>query len=52
MEYVRRWPPEYWPLAFQGNLHILPKSDFELLEQEMHKVKSKMSVVERTAAAS
>lgn len=52
MEYVRRWPPEYWPLAFQGNLHILPKSDFELLEQEMHKVQSKMSVVERTAAAS
>ena len=38
MEYVRRWPPEYWPLAFQGNLHILPKSDFELLEQEMKKV--------------
>jgi hypothetical protein len=52
MEYVRRWPPEYWPLAFQGNLHILPKSDFELLELEMHKVKSKRSVVERAAAAS
>lgn len=38
MEYVKRWPPEYWPLAFQGNLHILPKSDFELLEQEMTKI--------------
>jgi len=38
MEYVKRWPPEYWPLAFQGNLHILPKSDFELLEQEMAKI--------------
>ncbi|MQF48381.1 EVE domain-containing protein [SAR202 cluster bacterium AC-647-N09_OGT_505m] len=41
MEYVRRWPPEHWPLAFQGNLHILPKSDFELLEQEMKRVTSK-----------
>ena len=41
MEYVRRWPPEYWPLALQGNLHILPKADFELLEQEMRKVAAK-----------
>ena len=51
MEYVRRWPPEHWPLAFQGNLHILPKSDFELLEQEMWKVASKGSTSERAAAA-
>ena len=35
MEYIRHWPPEFWPLAFQGNLHILPKNDFELLEREM-----------------
>ncbi|MBF8266669.1 MAG: hypothetical protein HW388_177 [Dehalococcoidia bacterium] len=40
MEYVRRWPPEQWPLAFLGNLHILPKSDFELLEWEMQRVVS------------
>lgn len=51
MEYVRRWPPEYWPLAFQGNLHILPKTDFELLEQEMRKVAAKGSTSERAAAA-
>lgn len=47
MEYVRRWPPEHWPLAFQGNLHILPKSDFELLEQEMRKATSKKSAAAR-----
>ena len=35
MEYIRHWPPELWPLAFQGNLHILPKNDFELLEREI-----------------
>ena len=51
MEYVRRWPPEYWPMAFQGNLHILPKSDFDLLEQEMKKVTSKRATSERVAAA-
>jgi len=51
MEYVRRWPPEYWPLAFQGNLHILPKTDFELLEQEMHKEASKRPDSEKAAAA-
>lgn len=37
MEYLKRWPPEFWPLAFQGNLHILPKNDFDLLEGEMLK---------------
>ena len=47
MEYVRRWPPEHWPLAFQGNLHILPKSDFEILEQEMKKENSKRAASER-----
>ena len=51
MEYVRRWPPEHWPLAFQGNLHILPKSDFELLEQEMKKVVSKNATTAKAAAA-
>ena len=50
MEHVRRWPPEHWPLAFQGNLHILPKIDFELLEQEMRKLTSKRATSERTAA--
>ena len=42
MEYVRKWAPEDWPLAFHGNLHILPKSDFELLEQEMRKASSNL----------
>ena len=41
MEHVKKWPPEFWELAFQGNLHILPKADLEFLEQEMVKVVSK-----------
>ena len=35
LEYVKKWPPEHWPLAFQGHLHQLPKIDFTLLEDEI-----------------
>ena len=38
MEYVRRWPPEMWPHAFWEELHLLPRKDFELIEDEMRKV--------------
>lgn len=37
LEYVRKWPPEHWTLAFQGNLHQLPRTDFELLEGELER---------------
>ena len=37
MEYVKRWPPEDWPLAFQGLLHLIPKRDFQLIEHEMRR---------------
>ena len=39
LEYLRKWPPEDWPLAFQGNLHLLSKGDFFLLESEMLKLR-------------
>lgn len=39
LDYVRRWPPENWYMAFQGNLHLLPKGDFFLIEEEMKKLK-------------
>ena len=38
MEYVRRWPPEMWHHAFLEELHLLPRKDFELIEEEMMKV--------------
>jgi len=38
LEYVRKWPPESWPLAFQGNMHLLSQRDFRLIEEEMRKV--------------
>ena len=35
LEYVRRWPPDRWPLAFEEELHLLPRRDFELIEGEI-----------------
>ena len=44
LDYVRRWSPEDWYMAFaQSSLHLLPKKDFQLIEEEMRKVKSKRS---------
>jgi hypothetical protein len=37
MQYVKKWAPEQWPLAFQGLLHLVPKQDFSLIEDEMGK---------------
>ena len=39
LDYIRRWAPENWYMAFQGNLHLLPKNDFLLIEEEMKKLK-------------
>ena len=37
LEYVRKWPPEMWPLALLGTLHIIPQRDFSMLEEELKK---------------
>jgi hypothetical protein len=36
--YVKRWPPEMWPLAFQGSIHLLSSQDFRMIEDEMEKL--------------
>ncbi|MBI2171472.1 MAG: EVE domain-containing protein [Chloroflexi bacterium] len=38
MEYVKRWIPEQWPLAFFGELHLIPRKDFSLIEDELNKI--------------
>lgn len=35
LDYVRKWPPEHWTLAFQGHIHALPKNDFAVVEDEI-----------------
>lgn len=37
MEYVKKWAPELWYLAFQGLLHLVPKVDFSVVEREMRR---------------
>lgn len=37
MQYLKKWAPEHWPLAFQGLLHLIPKQDFALIEDEMNR---------------
>ena len=39
LEYVRKWPPEHWTLAFQGHLHQLAKKDFKLIEDEIRRTR-------------
>ena len=39
LEYVRRWPPEQWTLAFQGHLHQLAQKDFKLVEDEIRRTR-------------
>ena len=41
LEYLKRWAPEKWPLAFQDTLHLLSQKDFRLIEGEMKRVLSK-----------
>ena len=35
LDYVRKWPPEHWTLAFQGHIHALPRTDFAIVEDEI-----------------
>ena len=35
MQYPKKWPPEHWRLAFQGNLHQIPPEDYDLIVSEM-----------------
>ena len=40
LEYIKRWVPEDWPLAFWDRLHLLPQTDFRLIEGEMQRIAS------------
>lgn len=48
LEYVRKWPPEEWELAFIGGLHIIPQKDFSYLEDEMQRILSSQEAVRGT----
>ena len=35
LEHVRKWPPDHWHLAFQGQLRTIGDSDAELLRERL-----------------
>lgn len=35
--YLKKWPAKYWKLGFQGNVHEIPKEDFETLKKGVEK---------------
>ena len=41
LDYLKRWPPERWYLAFFDSLHLLPQKDFRLIEGEMKRISSR-----------
>ncbi len=43
LDYIRRWPPESWHLAFFDRLHLLPQKDFRLIEGEMKRIVDRKS---------
>ena len=43
MQFIKNWRPEDWHLAFLGDLHLIPKNDFNLIEDEMQRLIDKRS---------
>ena len=39
LEYLKRWSPEDWPLAFFDRLHLLSQRDFRLIEYEFKRIR-------------
>jgi predicted RNA-binding protein len=35
MQYTKKWPPENWTLAFQGNIHRISEGDYRLIREEL-----------------
>ena len=35
--WTQKWPRKNWTLAYQGNLHAVPKEDFDLLMNDLRK---------------
>lgn len=35
LEYPKRWPPQHWTLAFQGNVHVLSDEDYQKIAEAL-----------------
>ena len=37
LEYLKKWLPYHWELAFYESMHIISSRDFKLIESEMNR---------------
>ncbi|MDE3076827.1 MAG: EVE domain-containing protein [Chloroflexota bacterium] len=45
LDWVKKWPPSHWQLAFQGNVHVLSDQDFSVIEQAIRRAASSQIAV-------
>ncbi len=45
LEWVKKWPPSHWQLAFQGNVHVLSDKDFQTIEDAIKEAASAKAAV-------
>ena len=51
LEWIRKWPPEHWKLAFQGQLRILGEGDAEVLMDALRSRSASEAVMRPQAEA-
>ena len=50
LEHVRKWPPDHWHLAFQGQLRTIGEADAELLRDRLESAAARDTAAEQTVA--
>ena len=50
LEHVRKWPPDHWHLAFQGQLRTIGETDAELLRDRLDSAAARDTAAEQTVA--
>ncbi|MDX6606212.1 MAG: hypothetical protein QOD14_752 [Solirubrobacterales bacterium] len=51
LEHVRKWPPDHWHLAFQGQLRTIGEADANLLRERLKSTAATKTAAEQTTAA-
>ncbi len=50
LEHIRKWPPDHWHLAFQGQLRTISEADAELLQNRLRLAATRKTAAGPTAA--
>lgn len=44
LTWTQKWPRQHWTLAYQGNLHEIPESDFKILKGDLERARAAAKV--------